>query len=152
MTNRDKKKKRWCPRRTNVGLDPVSIAPLDRSMDDTKTYAWTCKQVCKNEKKQRKPNGWYKASIKTSHAVEKSVYQAHQHHRDVSHEWSHPTSHKMGGCNHASKWPQRPKSTSPWRAQSMAKPRSRQTNMDKKHKSKQKNVGMHKGNDPNPLI
>ena len=24
------------------------------------------------------------------HGAEKNVYQAHQHHKDVSHEWSHP--------------------------------------------------------------
>ena len=29
------KKKRWCPRRTKVGLDRVSIVPLDWNMDDT---------------------------------------------------------------------------------------------------------------------
>ena len=31
--------KRGCPRRTNVGLDQVSIVPLDWSMDDTRTHA-----------------------------------------------------------------------------------------------------------------
>ena len=30
---------RGCPRRTNVGLDRVSIVPLDWSMDDTQTHA-----------------------------------------------------------------------------------------------------------------
>ena len=33
----------------------------------------------------------------TSYGAEKGVYQAHQHHEDVSHKWSHPTSHKRGG-------------------------------------------------------
>ena len=36
--------------------------------------------------------------------------------------------------------------------QSMAKPRSREESIDTKHKSKQANIDMHKGNDPNPLI
>ena len=31
-----------------------------------------------------------KTSISTSHGAEKSVYQAHQHHRGVTHKWSHP--------------------------------------------------------------
>ena len=31
--------KRGCSRRTNVGLDRVSIDPLDWSMDDTQTHA-----------------------------------------------------------------------------------------------------------------
>jgi len=74
-------------------------------MDNTQTYARTCRQVFKTAKKQRKPNGWHKASIKTSCGVEKGVFQAHQHHGDVSYKWSHSTSHKRGGCNHASKWP-----------------------------------------------
>ena len=37
---------------------------------------------------------------------------------------------RRDGCNHTSKWPQRPTSISPWRAQSMAKPRWRQANVD----------------------
>ena len=31
--------KRGCPRRTNVGLDQVSIIPLDWSMNDIQTHA-----------------------------------------------------------------------------------------------------------------
>ena len=31
--------KRGCPRRKNVGLDWMSIVPLDWSMDDTQTHA-----------------------------------------------------------------------------------------------------------------
>ena len=31
--------KKGCPRRTNVGLNQVSIVPLDWSMDDTQTHA-----------------------------------------------------------------------------------------------------------------
>ena len=34
----------------------------------------------------------------------------------------------------------------------MAKPRFRQANMDIKHRIKEANTDMHKGNDPNPLI
>jgi len=41
---------------------------------------------------------------------------------------------------------------SPQGAQSMAKPRSREASIDTKHRSKQANMDMHKGNDPNPLI
>ena len=66
--------KRECPRRTNVGLDQVSIVPLDWSTGDTQTHARTCKQACKDAKKQRKPNGWHKASISISHGVGRRVY------------------------------------------------------------------------------
>ena len=52
--------------------------------------------------------------------------------------------HEGDGCNDTR--------TSPWGAQSMAKPRSRKENMDIKHRSKQVKIGMHKGNDPNPFI
>ena len=31
--------KKGCPRRTNVGLDQVSVVPLDWSTDDTQTHA-----------------------------------------------------------------------------------------------------------------
>ena len=62
------------------------------------------------------------------------------------------TIHKRDGCNHTSKWPQRPTSKNPQKAQSMEKPRSRQENMEMKHRSKQVNINMHQGNDPNPLI
>ena len=37
-------------------------------------------------------------------------------------------------------------------AQSMAKPKSREANIDIKYRSKQANIDMHKGNDPNSLI
>ena len=77
----------------NVGLDRVSIVPWGWSMDDTQTHAWTCTQACKDAKKRSKPNGWHKvskASISTSHGVEKGVYQAYQHHGGVSYKWLHP--------------------------------------------------------------
>ena len=51
--------------------------------------------------------------------------------------------HKGDECNHTR--------TSPQEAQSMAKLRSRLANMDIKHRSKQANIGMHKGNDPTLL-
>ena len=34
----------------------------------------------------------------------------------------------------------------------MAKPKSREANIDIKYRSKQANIDMHKGNDPNSLI
>ena len=51
-----------------------------------------------------------------------------------------------------SKWPWGLISTSPRRAQSIAKPRSREANIEIKHRRKQANRDIHKGNDPNPLI
>ena len=69
--------KRGCPRKTNVGLDRVSIVLWDWSMDNIQTHAWTCRQACKNAKKQRKPGRWHKASkasITTLQGVEKGVY------------------------------------------------------------------------------
>ena len=83
--------KKGCPRKTNVGLDQVSLVPLDWSMEDTQTHAKTCMQACKDVKKQRKLNRWHKASmtsISTSHKAGKGVYQAHQHHR-VDHTSNH---------------------------------------------------------------
>ena len=85
--------KRRCPRRTNVGLDRMSIVPMDWNTDDTQTHAWTCRQACQDAKKQRMPNRWHKASkasISTSHRAKKGVNQAHQHHRGVSHNWLYP--------------------------------------------------------------
>ena len=43
-------------------------------------------------------------------------------------------------------------STSPLRAQSVVKLRYRHANMEIKHRSKQANIDMQKGNGPNPLI
>ena len=54
------------------------------------------------------------------------------------------TNPRRGRCDHTS--------TSLRRAQSMAKPRSREANMQIKHRSKQANIDMHKGNDQNPLL
>ena len=53
------------------------------------------------------------------------------------------TNPRKEGCNHTS--------TSPQRAQSMAKPRSREVNMEIKYRSKHANIDMQR-NDPNPLI
>ena len=41
---------------------------------------------------------------------------------------------------------------SPRGAQSMAKPRSREANMEIKYRSEQANIDIHEGNDPNPLM
>ena len=82
--------KMGCPWGTNVGLDQVTIVPLNWSMDNTPTHTRTCRHVCKDAKKQRKPNGWRKtskASISTLHGAEKGVNQKHQHHGGVSHKW-----------------------------------------------------------------
>ena len=49
--------KRWYSRGTNVGLDRMSITSLGWSMDDTlasKTYAWTCKQACRDAWKSQR--------------------------------------------------------------------------------------------------
>ena len=46
--------KRGCPRRTNVCLNWVSIVPLEWSMDNTQTHAWTCRQACKRCKDAKK--------------------------------------------------------------------------------------------------
>ena len=35
--------KMGCPRRTNIGLDQVSVVPLDWSMDKTQTHVQTCR-------------------------------------------------------------------------------------------------------------
>ena len=51
--------------------------------------------MCKNAKKQRKPNKRHKASI-TLHGVEKGKYQAHQHHEDVTHKRSYPNKPQEG--------------------------------------------------------
>ena len=52
--------------------------------------------MCKDAKKQGKPNEWNKASITISHGAKKGVYQAHQHHGDVSHKWSHSNKPQEG--------------------------------------------------------
>ena len=41
---------------------------------------------------------------------------------------------------------------SPRGAQSMAKPRFREANMEIKYRSEQANIDIHEGNDPNPLM
>ena len=111
------------------------------------THKLMHKHVGKHAKMQRKPNRWCKASkanISTLHGAEKDVNQEHQHHRGISRKWLHPINLRRDQCNHTN--------ISPQRAQSMAKPRSREANMQIKHRSKQANMDMHKGNDPNPLI
>ena len=58
--------KRGCPRRTNVGLDRVSIVPLDWSMDDINKHG------------------------KQHHTGQRNgMHRANRHHGDVSHEWLH---------------------------------------------------------------
>ena len=83
---------------------------------------------------------------------EKCVSSTPTSQRCISRVVTSKTNHQRDRCNHTSKWPQRPTSTNPRSAQSMAKPKYRQANIEIKHRSMQKNIGMHKGNDPNPLI
>ena len=62
-------------------------------LDDTSKQGLMHEYVGKHAKKQKKPNKWHKASkasITSSHGVEKGVYQAHQHYGDMSHKQSHP--------------------------------------------------------------
>ena len=63
------------------------------------THKLMHEHVGKHAKKQRKPNKRHKASkasISTSHGVKKSVNQADQHHRGVSHKWLHPNKPQEG--------------------------------------------------------
>ena len=86
-----------------------------------------CKEAKKAKQvahsKQGKPNI---AHIKHTNITEMYLTSGHTQ-----------TIHKRDGCNHISNWPQKLMSTSTQRAQSIAKPRSRQANMDIKHKSKE---------------
>ena len=45
--------KRWCPKRTNIGLDQVSIVPLDWSTDDTSKQGLMHEHVGKCAKMQK---------------------------------------------------------------------------------------------------
>ena len=121
---------RGCPRRTNVGLDWVSIVPLDWSMDDTQTHAWTCRQACKDAKVAKKTKR-VAQSKQGKHINITEVYLTSGYIQ---------TSPRRDRCNHTSKWPQGLTSTSPWRAQSVAKPRYREANIDIEHRSKQANI------------
>ena len=76
--------------------------------------------------------------------MEKGVEQALQHLESVSPSGHIQTNPRRDRCKHVS--------TNPQRVQSMAKPISREANMEIKHRNKQTNMDMHKGNDPNPLI
>ena len=128
--------KRGCPRRTNVGLNWVSIVPLDWSMDDNRLMH---KHVGKRAKMQRKAK-WVAQSKQGKHnnvAWSKERVCIKQTDTMKMHLTSGNTQtiHKRGECNYTSKWPQRLTSTSPRRAQSMAKPKSRHA-IDIKYRSK----------------
>ena len=86
------------------------------------------------------PNGWHKVSkaSKTSlHGAEKGVYQACLHHKDVSHRKSHPNKPQEGWMQPHKQVALKADKHKPTEGKSMAKPRSRQANMDIKHRSKQ---------------
>ena len=139
--------KRKCPRRTNVGLDWVSIVPLDWSMDNTQTHTWTCRHACKDAKSKKSQTGgtkqarqayqhctkWRKVCIKHTNTTKVYLTSGYIQTSPRSDKWNHTR-------------------TSPQWAQSMAKPRSREENIDIKHKSIQANIGTLKGRDLNPLI
>ena len=121
--------KKGCPRRTNVGLDRVSIVPLDWNMDDTQTHAWTCRQACKDARKQRKQtSGTKQAWQATLHRAEVCIQQTGTRGMCLT-SGQTQINHKGDGCNHTR--------TNPWGAESMARPRSREANIDIKYRSKQ---------------
>ena len=134
--------KRWCPRRINIGLDWVSVVPLDWNIDDTQTHVWTCRQVCKEAKKQR--------SKESQVGGAKEARQAYQHLTERKKVWIKHTNttrvYLISG--YIKKNPRRDEcdhtSMNPWRVQSMVKPRSREANMDIKQRSKQANIDVQK--------
>ena len=134
QTNKKRKKanKRWCPRGTNVSLDWMSITSLCWSLDDTlasKTYAWTCKQACKDAKKA---NGWHKQARQAYHCMEWKRERhawSNRYHGNASQMVTSKQGLRGVRCNHAT--------TNPLRASSMAKSRIREANISIKHKSKQ---------------
>ena len=87
--------KRGCPRRTNVGLDRVSIVPLDWSMDGTSKQRLMHEHVGKHAKrmhrsKESQTGGTNQAWQATLHGEEKGMHQANRNHGDASHKWLHP--------------------------------------------------------------
>ena len=113
----------------------------------------------KDAKKQRKPNRRHKtskASMSTSHEVEKGHASSKPMPQKcipqvveskLSIRGTDATTQASGLKDQQTQTHEGHKA---W--QSLVKPRSRQANMDIKHRSKQANIDMHKGNDPNPLI
>ena len=68
--------KKGCPRRTNVGLDQVSIVPVDWSMDDISKQRLMYEHVGKHAKRMHKSKesqtgGTKQARQATSHGAEK---------------------------------------------------------------------------------
>ena len=114
-------------------LGLMTQASKDSSMNMQKSV-----QRCKETKKAK----WGAQSKQGKHNIARSRERKCIKKTNIigmcSLKWLHPNKPQTGWMQQqTSKWPQRPTSASPWRAQSMAKPRSRQANMDIKHQGKQ---------------
>ena len=97
-------------------------------LDDISTHKdscinmWASVQRCKETKRAQRGYQASKASI-TSHKAKKGYASSKLiSRRCVLTSGYILMSHKRDSCNHTSKWPQKPTSTSPWRAPSMIKP------------------------------
>ena len=92
-------------------------------------------QRCQKAKKAKRVAQSKHGNHSTSHRVEKGVNIKHTNTTGVYLTSGHiQTNPRRDRCNHTS--------TNPQRAQSMAKPRSREANMEIKHRSKQANIDM----------
>ena len=115
--------KMGCPKRTNVGLDQVSIVPWDWSMDDTRTYSMQrCKEAEKAKRVAQSKQGkhiniaWSRETcVSSTPTPRRCITQV------VTSKWSTRGTYVTTQASGL----KRPTSTSPQKAQSMAKSRSK---------------------------
>ena len=126
---------------SKIGVNLYEIVGI--RLDDTSKQGLMHEYVGKHAKMQRskksQTSGTKQERQALHHRMEwRKVCIKHTNIMEICLTSSHiQISHKSDKCNHTSKWPQRPISTIPQRAKSMAKPRSRQVNMDIKYIRKQ---------------
>ena len=129
--------KRGCLRRTNVGLDQVSIAWIEVWTTHRLMHEHISKRATRKHRFKESQTGGTEQETKAyQHRMEQRKVQSK--HTDTTEAYPTggqiQTNPRRDRCSHTC--------TSPRRAQSMAKPRSREANIEINHRSKQANINM----------
>ena len=139
--------KRGCLRRTNVGLDQVSIAWIEVWTTHRLMHEHISKRATRKHRFKESQTGGIEQETKAyQHRMEQRKVQSK--HTDTTEAYPTggqiQTNPRRNGCNHLITKPTKG-------TKYIAKPRSREANIIIKHRSKQANIAC-KGNYPNPLI
>ena len=144
--------KRGHPRKTNVGLGCPQFHEIGVWMTHRLMHEHVSKRANMQRSKESQMGGT-KQARQASHRTKwrKGMHQANQHHRGVSHKWSHPNKSQEGRMQPHKQVALKTYKHKPTEGTKYGKAQI-QTGKHGDKTQKQASIDIYKGNDPNPLI